>query len=84
MGDPGHDDLVEIAYDVFERFGLLGSRFGQQGTDVTGLGVWRDRSLAYRLQVVGDPVDEIVPVPTELVEGQVVRRLRRRVMSRES
>lgn len=67
MGDTGHDDLVEIAYDVFEGFGLLRRCFGQEGSDAARLDVRRDRSLAHRLQVVGDPVDEIVSVPTELV-----------------
>ncbi len=73
VGDARHHDVVEIPQHRAERFRLLGRLRRDHLPDGAGLDRRRDRPIRHGVEVVGDPVDHLVPVSTEVVRRHVIR-----------
>ena len=67
MGQTRNDDVVDVTNHVRERFGRLRRMFGKVTPDIARLDIGRNRQALDVLEVVGDEVDKIVSVCTELV-----------------
>ena len=62
----GHEHALEVGHDRVERFALFRRAGGQRGRDVTGLRAGQDGIALDVLEVVGDPLDELVAVAPEI------------------
>ncbi len=71
--DARQDRRVEVGEQVRERFTVLGRVRRQGGPDVTGGHLREHRQRFEAFLVVGDPVDDLVPVPPELRRRHVRR-----------
>ena len=65
--EAGHDDAVDIGEHCSERLDLRWGVLGELAADVARPDVGRHRQLLDRVEVAGDPVDELVPGPAELL-----------------
>ena len=66
VGDPGQEDLVEVAQHGRERLGLLGRAVGQRGADLARLDLGEHGQLADALEVVRGPLDGGVAVGAQV------------------
>jgi hypothetical protein len=57
VGDTGQQDLVEVTQHRGERFGLLGSRWGEPRMDIPGSDLGEHRQLADALEIARGPVE---------------------------
>ena len=71
VGEAGQDEGVEVGEDVAEGLGLLGWGGGELRGDVAGLDLGHDGTVGEVGAVVGEPVDELMAVRTELFGGHV-------------
>ena len=67
LGQPGHDDSLDVGHHDVERFGLGRWMLGELRAHVAGGDGRSDGALLDRADVVGDPVDQVVAVGAELV-----------------
>ncbi len=72
MGDARHDDLIEVAQDDVERLRLLGNDVRKHRPYLPGLDRRGNRSVVDGLHVPGKPLNDFMPMPTELVRGHVI------------
>ncbi len=72
MGYAGEDDPLEILKDPVEGFALFRRCGGELGADAAGFGARQDRQVGDPLLIVGDPVDETVAEPAELLRRHVI------------
>ena len=63
----GDEDPFEVRHDGLERLGLFGCAIGQRRGYLARFDPGEDGVLLGMLQVIGDPVDELVPRATERV-----------------
>ena len=73
MRDAGHDNVVEIGEHIVERFGVRGRRHWQLRFHVTRLHTRQHRISIVVLQIIGDPIDELFAVFTEVVGVHVAK-----------
>ena len=73
MCDPRHHDRVEIPQHRFERLRLLGSRRRELRPDRSRFDGRNHRAIRDRFHVVGDPLNDVMPIPPKLVRRHVIR-----------
>ena len=71
MRDAGQDQVVELADHRVERLAVLGRTGRQPGSDVARGDLGQDGEVLDPLQVAGDPLDDLVPEPPELIRVNV-------------
>ena len=60
------EHALEVGHDRVERFALFRRAGGQRGRDVTGPRAGQDGVAFDVLEVIGDPLDELVAVAPEI------------------
>ena len=71
MGDPRHDDLVEVTHYLRKRFRLLRCGVGERLPNRPGLDRRVHRVFGHAGQIVGNPIDHLVAALPELLGTHV-------------
>ena len=65
VGEAGYEHALEIGHDDAEGFGILRRLRGKGVANCTGCDAGEHRIPVRVLEVVGNPLDELVTVPSE-------------------
>ncbi len=76
MGDPGNDDVEEVLPHNLGVLSLLGHGVREPFGDVSRLDVRHHLTIADSFHVLSQPVDQGIPMTTELVGVHVIGRRR--------
>ena len=78
MSKSGNDEAIDVCDDRFHRFAVSGRNRRKLRLEITRLDCGQDRPIVDVGEIIGNPVDQIMPQATKVFRAHVAQLGRKR------